>query len=49
MLLSLHYYQICKGVDLEIVFSREPRIKANCLFGSHIMRKTSALEKASAD
>ena len=45
----LHHHQIWKGVGLQIVFSREPRIKANCLFGSHAMRRISAPEKASAD
>ena len=34
---------------MQVVFSREPRIKANCLFGLHATRKTSAPEKASAD
>ena len=49
ILLSLHHHQIRKGIGLQVVFSREPRIKANCLFGSHATRRTSAPERASAD
>ena len=34
---------------MQIIFSCEPKIKANCLFGSHATRRTSAPERASAD
>ena len=49
ILLSLHHHQIRKDIGLQVVFSREPRIKANFLFGSYAMRRTSAPERASAD
>ena len=49
ILFLLYHYQIWKGVDLQVVFSRELRIKANYLFGSHVTRTTSAPKRASAD
>ena len=48
-LLFLYHHQIWKGVSLQVIFSREPRIKANYLFGSHVTCRTSFPERASAD
>ena len=49
ILLSLHQHQIQKGVNLQVVFFRKPRIKTNCLFGLDATCRTFAPERASVD